>query len=85
VSPSHAPRRAQVLFHTPAAQQIEKITADETHRLDRALVAISVRPDIGELRSDAPIRDYRDEIEGVRVIYYATVLKTIVIAVYVEV
>jgi hypothetical protein len=85
VSPSHAPRRAEVLFHSPATQQLAKLTADETHRLDRALVAISVRPDIGTLRPGAPLREYRDGVEGVRVIYYATALQTMVIAVYLEV
>ncbi|MGW6916251.1 hypothetical protein ACWGB8_20880 [Kitasatospora sp. NPDC054939] len=84
MSPSHAPRRAEVLLHPPATRQLEKLTAAETHRLDRALVAISVRPDLGTLRPEAPLRDYRDEVEGVRVVYFATALHTMVIAVYVE-
>ncbi|MDH6130044.1 hypothetical protein [Kitasatospora sp. GP82] len=84
MSPSHAPRRAQVVFVEPAIGQIDKLTERETHALDRALVAVSVRPDIGTLRSDAPVRDYRDEVEGVRVIYFATALQRIVVAVYIE-
>ncbi|MEV8099744.1 hypothetical protein [Kitasatospora sp. NPDC085879] len=83
--PNHAPRRSRIVFHAPAARQIAKLTEAETHRLDRALVAVSLLPDIGELRRDVPLRDYRDETEGVRIIYFATALKTTVIAVYIEV
>lgn len=47
MSPDHAPRRSQVVLVEPALSQLEKLTAAETHRLDRAIVAISVNPELG--------------------------------------
>ncbi|MEU9134137.1 type II toxin-antitoxin system RelE/ParE family toxin [Kitasatospora sp. NPDC048540] len=80
------PRRADVAFSDLAARQLEKLTAAQTHRLDRALVAISVRPDIGHpLEGGGRLRDYRDDIDGVRIIYHVTVRQTIVVIGYVEV
>ncbi|MEU9134038.1 type II toxin-antitoxin system RelE/ParE family toxin [Kitasatospora sp. NPDC048540] len=80
------PRRADVAFSDLAALQLEKLTAAQTHRLDRALVAISVRPDIGHpIEGGGRLRDYRDDIDGVRVIYHVTVRQTIVVVGYVEV
>ncbi|MFF8431686.1 hypothetical protein ACF07Y_42465 [Streptomyces sp. NPDC016566] len=38
------PRRSQVVLVEPALSQLEKLTAAETHRLDRAIVAITVNP-----------------------------------------
>lgn len=63
----------------PALSQLEKLTAAETHRLGRAIVAISVNPDLGTL-----LRDYVDDVDGVRVIYYVTALRQITIVAYVE-
>ncbi|MGW3466477.1 hypothetical protein ACWDE9_46230 [Streptomyces olivaceoviridis] len=40
MSPEHAPRRSQVVLVEPALSQLAKLTAAETHRLDRAIVAI---------------------------------------------
>lgn len=68
----------------PALTQLDKLTADETHRLDRAVVAISVNPELGTEVSGTLLRDYTDEIDAVRVIYYATALRTITIVAYVE-
>ncbi|MQS16110.1 type II toxin-antitoxin system RelE/ParE family toxin [Streptomyces kaniharaensis] len=82
---SPPPRRAEVAFSDLAARQLEKLTAAQIHRLDRALVTISVRPDLGQPMPDGRLRDYRDDIEGVRVIYHVTVLRTIVVVGYVEV
>ncbi|GGR46261.1 hypothetical protein [Streptomyces netropsis] len=61
-----------------------KLTASETHRLDRAVVAISVNPELGAPVPDTLLRDYADNIDGVRVIYYVTALRQITIVAYVE-
>ncbi|WP_053642783.1 hypothetical protein [Streptomyces sp. XY431] len=79
------PRRAEVAFSDLAARQVEKLTAPQVHRLDRALVAISARPDIGHPLPGGQLRDYRDDIDRVRVIYHVTLRRTIVIVGYVEV
>nr|WP_202541262.1 hypothetical protein [Streptomyces sp. SID2563] len=68
----------------PALTQLAKFTASETHRLDRAIVAISVNPKIGTSVPDTLLRDYTDDVDGVRVIYYVTALGTITIVAYVE-
>lgn len=68
----------------PALTQLAKLTASETHRLDRAIVAISVNPDFGTALPGTLLRDYADEVDGVRVIYYVTALRTITIVAYVE-
>ncbi|MGW7008366.1 hypothetical protein ACWGCW_37665 [Streptomyces sp. NPDC054933] len=45
----HGPRRARITFSDSAAKQLENITSKaEIHALDRALVVVSVAPDIGE-------------------------------------
>jgi hypothetical protein len=42
-------RRAQIAFSDSAAKQLENLTDEhQIHALDRALVAISVDPEIGE-------------------------------------
>ncbi|MFF1650612.1 hypothetical protein ACIA74_42020 [Streptomyces sp. NPDC051658] len=84
MSPEHAPRRSQVVLVEPALSQLAKLTPTETHRLDRAVVAISANPEIGAPVPDTLLRDYKDEIDGVRVIYFVTALKTITIVAYVE-
>ncbi|MFE2728929.1 hypothetical protein [Kitasatospora sp. NPDC059327] len=80
-----SPNRADIAFSDLAARQIEKLTAAQIHRLDRALVAISVRPDLGHLLRGGQLRDYRDDLDRVRVIYHVTVRQTIVVVGYVEV
>ncbi|MER6779645.1 MULTISPECIES: hypothetical protein [unclassified Streptomyces] len=84
MSPDHAARRSRVVVVEPALSQLAKLTANETHRLDRAIVAISVNPELGTEVPGTLLRDYADEIDGVRVIYYVTVLRTITIVAYVE-
>ncbi|MER5974221.1 hypothetical protein ABT112_31705 [Streptomyces sp. NPDC002055] len=84
MSPDHAARRARVVLVEPALTQLAKLTAGETHRLDRAIVAISVNPELGAPVPDTLLRDYSDEVDGVRVIYYMTALRTITIVAYVE-
>ncbi|MEU3604539.1 hypothetical protein AB0E83_03645 [Streptomyces sp. NPDC035033] len=84
MSPDHGPRRAQVVLVEPALTQLAELTAAETHRLDRAIVAISVRPDLGAPVPGTLLRDYTDPVDGVRVIYYVTSLRTVTIVAYVE-
>ncbi|MEV5159229.1 hypothetical protein [Streptomyces sp. NPDC053728] len=84
MSPEHKPRRSRVITVEPALTQLSKLTASETHRLDRAIVAISVDPRLGVPVPGTLLRDYRDEIDGVRIIYYVTALQTITIVAYVE-
>lgn len=84
MSPDHGPRRARVVIVEPALSQLDKLTAAETHRLDRAVVAISANPEIGTPVPDTLLRDYTDDIEGVRVIYYVTALRTITVVAYIE-
>ncbi|MFC5904674.1 hypothetical protein ACFQ60_47010 [Streptomyces zhihengii] len=64
----------------PALSQLAKLTASETHRLDRAIVAISVNPELGTPVPDTLLRDYSDDVDGVRVIYYVTALHQIIIS-----
>jgi hypothetical protein len=51
----------------------------QTHRLDRAIAAISVNPELGTEVPGTLLRDYVDEIDGVRVIYYVIALGSITI------
>ncbi|PVC80390.1 hypothetical protein DBP19_36685 [Streptomyces sp. CS090A] len=84
MSPDHGPRRSRVITVEPALTQLSKLTASETHRLDRAIVAISVNPELGHQVPGTLLRDYTDEFDGVRVIYFVTALQTITIVAYVE-
>ncbi|MFH9821144.1 hypothetical protein [Streptomyces sp. NPDC017230] len=86
----HGPRRARITFSAAAAKQLETITSEaELHALDRALVVVSVDPDIGETlpgdTSSPQLRQYTDEVERVRVLYWVTALRTVVVVAYVEV
>ncbi|MEV0694134.1 hypothetical protein [Streptomyces sp. NPDC050388] len=88
--PQHGPRRARIAFSDSAAKQLENITNEaEIHALDRALVVISVDPDVGEpLPADTAgpqLRQYTDEVEQVRVLYFVTALRTVVVVAYIEV
>ncbi|GAA5207214.1 hypothetical protein [Streptomyces thinghirensis] len=86
----HGPRRARIAFSDAAAKHLETITSEaELHALDRALVVVSVDPAIGEtLPGDATsphLRQYTDEIEHVRLLYWVTALGTVVVIAFVEV
>ncbi|MET8168808.1 hypothetical protein ABZT34_31925 [Streptomyces sp. NPDC005329] len=86
----HGPRRARIAFSDSAAKQLENITSEaEIHALDRALVVISVDPDVGEPlpgdTSGPQLRQYADEVESVRVLYFVTALRTVVVVAYIEV
>ncbi|MEU3521143.1 hypothetical protein ABZ770_38815 [Streptomyces sp. NPDC006654] len=87
---THGPRRARIAFSDSAAKQLENITSEAgIHALDRALVVISVDPDVGEpLPGDTTgpqLRQYADEVESVRVLYFVTALRTVVVVAYIEV
>ncbi|MFF3148189.1 hypothetical protein ACFVRU_42385 [Streptomyces sp. NPDC057927] len=81
MSPEHGPCRAQVILVEPAASQLRKLTAAETHVLDRPIVAVSVNPQLGTVIPGTLLRDY---VDGTRVIYFVTALRTIVVVAYVE-
>ncbi|MFB7829342.1 hypothetical protein [Streptomyces hydrogenans] len=84
MSPDHGARRSRVIMVEPALTQLAKLTASETHRLDRAIVAISVNPELGTEVPGTLLRDYADEVDGVRIIYFVTALRAITIVAYVE-
>lgn len=82
-------RRARISFSDAAAKQLEAITNEaELHALDRALVVISVDPEIGDPlpgTAGAPnLRQYTDDVEAVRVLYFVTALRTVVVVAYIE-
>lgn len=82
MSPKHS-RGARVVFLEPAATQLRALTVDAIARLDAAVDAIAQSPDAAKPHRTAPaLRDHQGD--GVRVIYYATALGSIVIVVYVE-
>lgn len=82
VSPSHGPRRAEVILDDTARAQIEKLGLAEAMAADRAIVAISVNPWLGDMIGRTPLREYRED--GVRVIYTTTVLGSVIIVAYLE-
>ncbi|MGW3378052.1 hypothetical protein [Streptomyces hydrogenans] len=84
MSPDHGARRSRVIMVEPALTQLAKLTSSETHRLDRAIVAISVNPELGTEVPGTLLRDYADEVDGVRIIYFVTALRAITIVAYVE-
>ncbi|MER7841793.1 hypothetical protein ABTY98_39390 [Streptomyces sp. NPDC096040] len=86
----HGPRRARIAFSDAAAKQLENITSEaDIHALDRALVVISVDPEIGvPIPGDTAgpqLREYADDIEAVRILYFVTALRTVVVVAYIEV
>ncbi|MEV5177204.1 hypothetical protein AB0L10_40520 [Streptomyces flaveolus] len=90
MAPNNGPRRARIAFADSAAKQLENITGEaELHALDRALVVISVDPDVGEpIPGDTTgpqLRQYTDDVEQVRVLYFVTALRTVVVVAYIEV
>ncbi|WP_051832949.1 hypothetical protein [Streptomyces katrae] len=66
----------------PALTQLAELTTNETHRLDRAIVAVSVK--LGTEVPGTLLRRLRGRDRRVRVIYHVTALRTITIVAYVE-
>ncbi|MDX2915957.1 hypothetical protein [Streptomyces griseiscabiei] len=90
MAPQHGPRRARIVFSDSAAKQLENISSEsEIHALDRALVVVSVDPEVGEpIPGDASgpqLRQYADEVERVRLLYWVSALRTVVVVAYIEV
>ncbi|EHM30885.1 hypothetical protein ACFWEH_22920 [Streptomyces anulatus] len=90
MAPQHGSRRARIAFSDAAAKQVEAITSEaEIHALDRALVVVSVDPDVGEPipgNADGPLlREYTDDVERVRLVYWISALRTVVVVAYIEV
>ncbi|MFJ7062593.1 hypothetical protein ACIQVA_33685 [Streptomyces microflavus] len=87
----HGPRRrARIAFSDSAVKQLDSITSEaKLHALDRALVVVSVDPDVGELlpgHSTGPqLRQYVDDVERVRLVYWVTALKTMVVVAFLQV
>ncbi|MFB7829629.1 MULTISPECIES: hypothetical protein [Streptomyces] len=87
--PQHR-RRARIAFTDSAAKQLENITSEAgIHALDRALVVVSVDPEVGEpipgSAAGPQLREYADEVERVRLLYWVTALRTVVVVAYLEV
>jgi hypothetical protein len=73
MAPQHGLRRARIAFSGAAAKQLENLTTEaEIHALDRALVVISVDPEIAEpIPGDTAgpqLSQYADEVDGTIVI-----------------
>ncbi|MDX3403428.1 hypothetical protein [Streptomyces sp. ME01-18h] len=90
MAPQHGSRRARIAFSDSAAKQLDAITSEgELHALDRALVVISVDPEAGEPlpgNSSGPqLRQYVDDVERVRLVYWVTAMKTVVVVAFIEV
>ncbi|MFJ4343530.1 hypothetical protein [Streptomyces sp. NPDC088915] len=88
--PRHDRRRARITFSDAAAKQLEALTDEaRLHALDRALVVISIDPGIGEpipgSTTGPQLLQYADEVERVRVLYFVTALKTVVVVAYIKV
>ncbi|MFD3908977.1 hypothetical protein ACFXOL_31825 [Streptomyces californicus] len=86
----HGPRRARIAFSDSAAKQLDSIGDEaELHALDRALVVISVDPEAGEPlpgnTAGPQLRQYADDVERVRLVYWVTALKTVVVVAFIEV
>ncbi len=85
--PRHSRPRAKVVFSESAQKQIEALTDEAALlALDRALAVLSVDPDAGAPipGSHPGLRDYRDDVDDVRVIYFVTALRTVVVVAYIE-
>ncbi|MFI6448597.1 hypothetical protein [Kitasatospora sp. NPDC050543] len=85
MSPKHsdARRRAEIILHGTAEQQVAAMDQATLARLDPHLVRLSFEPHAGiQRRPDSPVREYAKD--GVRILYVATVLGTVVLVAYVE-
>ncbi len=89
MAPPHGRRRARIAFTDSAAKQLENITSEaEIHALDRALVVVSVDPEAGDPipgnTTGPQLREYTDDVERVRLLYWVTALRTVVVVAYLE-
>ncbi|MEU9496765.1 hypothetical protein AB0D73_33950 [Streptomyces sp. NPDC048215] len=85
------PRHARIAFTVSAAKELKELSKNAVHALDSSLVAISVDPKIGDpphgtgSQPFSALRQYADEIKDVRVLYFITALRTVVVVAYIEV
>ncbi|MFF1511929.1 hypothetical protein [Streptomyces sp. NPDC058326] len=71
------------MFIEPAETQVRVLTVAQTARLDEALNVVAAAPaDVKPHATAAALRDYQHD--GIRVIFYATALGSILIVTYVE-
>ncbi|MFF0431715.1 hypothetical protein ACFYU9_05740 [Streptomyces sp. NPDC004327] len=71
------------MFVEPAETQVLALTVEQTVRLDRALNVLAADPaDVKPHATATALRDYQHD--GIRVIFYATALGSILIVTYVE-
>lgn len=82
--PKHARgRRPRIVLIEPAETQVRTLTTAQTARVDAALNTIAAAPDEVKPHATASaLRDYQHD--GVRLIFYATALGSILIVTYVE-
>jgi len=85
MSPKHGPRRARVAFSDAAADQLARLTIIETLALDRAIVALSTDPTLGTPIPDSVLRDYQDDDDSIRILFYVSALRTVIVVAYLEV
>ncbi|GGV99275.1 hypothetical protein GCM10010230_25000 [Streptomyces narbonensis] len=86
MSPRHnrGGRRPRIVFIEPAETQVRVLTTEQTGCLDKALNVIAADPtDVKPHATASALRDYQHD--GIRVIFYATALGSILIVTYVEV
>ncbi|MET9541064.1 hypothetical protein ABZY16_26785 [Streptomyces sp. NPDC006553] len=77
-------RRPRIVFIEPAETQVRLLTVEQTSRLDAALNVIAAAPADVKQHATAPaLRDYQHD--GIRAVFYATALGSILIVTYVEV
>ncbi|MEU3400705.1 hypothetical protein [Streptomyces filamentosus] len=82
--PKHARgRRPRIVLIEPAETQVRTLTTAQTARVDAALDTIAAAPDeVKQHATASALRDYQHD--GVRLIFYATALGSILIVTYVE-
>ncbi|MBT2439938.1 hypothetical protein J7E93_07345 [Streptomyces sp. ISL-36] len=81
---SRGGRRPRIVFIEPAETQARLLTPAQAAVLDGTLNAIAADPDAVKPHATASaLRDYQHD--GIRVIFYATALGSILIVTYVEV
>ncbi|MFF3842538.1 hypothetical protein [Streptomyces sp. NPDC001930] len=77
-------RRPRIVFIEPAETQVRHLTIEQTTRLDAALNVIAAAPaDVKQHATASALRDYQQD--GIRAIFYATALGSILIVTYIEV
>ncbi|MGW6570061.1 hypothetical protein [Streptomyces sp. NPDC054975] len=77
-------RRPRIVFIEPAETQVRTLTTVQVAQLDAALNEIAADPaDVKPHATATALRDYQHS--GVRIVFYATALGSILIVTYIEV